>query len=68
MDKMKIIFNQQTLVVPVNSVLKKILLSQSLPSLYAIAINGKFIAKSYYESYVLMPDDVVAILTPMQGG
>jgi thiamine biosynthesis protein ThiS len=65
---MKIVFNQQEIKVPAKSILKTILQSQKLPLLFAIAVNGKFVAKSYYESYELKPDDIVALLTPMQGG
>lgn len=54
--------------VPFNCVLEHILRSRILPLAYAIAVNGKFIPKSHYATYQLQPEDIVAILTPMQGG
>ncbi|MGE3320298.1 MAG: sulfur carrier protein ThiS [Candidatus Berkiella sp.] len=42
--------------------------SQVLPKVFAIAVNGKFVAREDYRQHILQSDDQVAILTPMQGG
>lgn len=35
---------------------------------FAIAINGEFIPRSLYPTTFLNPDDVIEVLTAMQGG
>lgn len=39
-----------------------------MPLVYAVAVNGKFVSKAQYAHYLLQAEDVVAVLTPMQGG
>ncbi|HRE31608.1 MAG TPA: sulfur carrier protein ThiS [Candidatus Berkiella sp.] len=68
MNKISIKFNHQMLEVELNDVLNQVLQNTLLPSIYAIAVNGKFLAKAQYAHYQLKQGDEIAVLTPMQGG
>lgn len=68
MDKIPIIINQMKKWVPKNSLLTEVLQTETLPTLFAIAVNGQFVPKAHYFEYQLQCDDSIAILTPMQGG
>ncbi len=68
MKQISIIFNQQVIIVNEDEILGNILASQTLPLVFAIAVNKKFVAKENYAHYRLCHQDVIAILTPMQGG
>lgn len=68
MKQMTITINQNKKQVPNSSTLATVLNQQDLPNTFAVAVNGKFVPKAHYQQYHLAHDDVVAILTPMQGG
>lgn len=60
--------NQQRLDVAESETLMERIQRMTLPAIYAIAINGKFVPKEQYAQYQLKQGDEIAILTPMQGG
>ncbi|MCS5712605.1 sulfur carrier protein ThiS [Candidatus Berkiella aquae] len=68
MNKISVKINQQVLDIAANETLQKLLQGMILPSIYAIAINGKFLPKEQYLQYQLKQGDEIAVLTPMQGG
>jgi thiamine biosynthesis protein ThiS len=68
MEKMTITINQVKKEISKPCFLAEVLNHQNLPNTFAIAVNGKFVPKRLYDQYSLTHQDVIAILTPMQGG
>lgn len=68
MNQISVMINQQVILTNKNEVLEKVLATQVLPKVFAVAVNKRFVAKSDYAHYRLCHQDVIDILTPMQGG
>lgn len=68
MKQISVKINQQVILTNEDESLENILATQQLPKVFAVAVNKQFVAKSDYALYRLCHQDVIAILTPMQGG
>jgi sulfur carrier protein len=68
MKKITIKINNQLISVSGTDSLANLLSTTTLPAVFAIAVNGKFLPKAQYQNYPLKDNDVVAIISPMQGG
>ena len=61
--------NQQSQKITTNLSLQELLEGlQNLTPQFAVAINDKFIPKSFYPTTVLQEDDQISIIVPQQGG
>lgn len=65
----QIYFNQEKIMIGEITTLVEVL-NQRMDehSLFAIAINRRFIARGYYASTLLQEGDLIEIISPMQGG
>ncbi len=68
MKKISVMINQQVVIINEDAMLESVLATQPLPRVFAVAVNKRFVAKGDYAHYRLGHQDVIAILTPMQGG
>ncbi len=69
MSTITILLNGTPLTLPAHTTVALLLAQQAYPeNSYAVALNQGFIARSTYASQSLAHNDVVDIITPMQGG
>jgi sulfur carrier protein len=50
------------------STLAELLLELSLPSQFAVALNGEFVPKARYAESLLTPGDALDLVSPVGGG
>ena len=66
---MEITVNSKIINIDNDTNTKELLSSQGYQNkIIAIAINGKFVPKSSYETHIIKENDEIEIVAPMQGG
>lgn len=69
MNTIKVFFADKELEVNKSEILQTVIASLTKENkTFAIAVNGKFVAKSEYATFVLKAQDRIDIIIPMQGG
>ncbi len=67
-QRISITVNQETTEIPERATLANLVSKQGFYEPFAIALNGRFIAKERYAEIRLSEFDVVDVMSPIEGG